>query len=319
MYANNGNLYGFIQNNTNIYYYIRDILGNILGIVNDSGVLVAKYDYDAYGNLLSSTGNIYNPFRYKGYYYDERIELYYLKSRFYSPWFRRFLTPDNINYLDVNNAGCINLYAYCNNNPVMYVDPDGEGALTALLITSFLASFALGAGMAVYDARKNDLSLGDTILSALGEGLLAGTFAVAMVLGGAAGLSITGFALSTHSALYISSAMTASASLINYFTHSIAYKETIYPCDAMLSFVKGGFQGALTFGIGFFGGKNHMFDNLLGKNINDIHLILTVEAKNSVISKALLGAESLFGAKITRTVFFGGSAWLIRKIVEWMM
>lgn len=62
-----------------------------------------------------------------------------------------------------------------------------------------------------------------------------------------------------------------------------------------------------------------MFDNLLGKDINDIHLILTVEAKNSVISKALLGAEYLFGSKVTRTVFLGGSAWLIRKIIEWMM
>ncbi|MBQ9449245.1 MAG: hypothetical protein IJU60_05165 [Acholeplasmatales bacterium] len=126
LYDSNGNLYGFISNN-NLYYYIKDILNNIIGIVNSSGNLVVRYDYDAYGYDVRSYGSyIYNPFKYKGYYYDSDAELYYCKSRFYNPLFRRWINNDDIENIDERNVGCVNLYAYCNNNPVMYVDPSGE-------------------------------------------------------------------------------------------------------------------------------------------------------------------------------------------------
>ena len=91
LYDENNKLYGFIQNGINIYYYVRDSLGNILGIVDNNGILVVKYNYDAYGKLLSTTGNIantigiYNPFRYKGYYYDVETILFYVTSCYYNP------------------------------------------------------------------------------------------------------------------------------------------------------------------------------------------------------------------------------------------
>ena len=60
LYDENNKLYGFIQNGINIYYYVRDSLGNILGIVDNNGILVVKYNYDAYGHNISHTGtNIY--------------------------------------------------------------------------------------------------------------------------------------------------------------------------------------------------------------------------------------------------------------------
>ena len=77
--------------------------------------------------------------------------MYYLKSRFYNPTLRRFMIPDNINYLDINNVGCINLYAYCNNNPVMYVDTDGRGILLiigGLLVSGIITGFGAAAGKA---------------------------------------------------------------------------------------------------------------------------------------------------------------------------
>ena len=91
LYDENGNLFGFIHNRTEKYFYIRDILQNILGIINSSGNIVVKYIYDAYGKLLSTTGTlastigIYNPFKYKGYYYDVETQLFYCNSRYYSP------------------------------------------------------------------------------------------------------------------------------------------------------------------------------------------------------------------------------------------
>ena len=122
LYDSNGNLYGFISNNT-LYYYIKDILNNIIGIVNSSGNLVVRYDYDAYGYDVRSYGSyIYNPFKYKGYYYDSDTEMYYCKSRFYNPLFRRWINNDDIENIDERNVGCVNLYAYCNNNPVNKID-----------------------------------------------------------------------------------------------------------------------------------------------------------------------------------------------------
>ena len=71
-------------------------------------------------NLEASTIGTINPFRYKGYYYDEETKLYYLTSRYYDPEVGRFITPDYINCLDPKSITGLNLYAYCVNDPVNY-------------------------------------------------------------------------------------------------------------------------------------------------------------------------------------------------------
>ena len=141
LYDENGILYGLIKDSSRKYFYIRDFMSNILGLVDDSGNIVVKYKYDAYGNRISITdtsgcdlGNI-NPFRYKGYYYDDDVEMYYCKSRFYVPLWHRWLNSDSINYLEPKNITSLNLFAYCNNNPVMYVDPTGRSTILGLLIS----------------------------------------------------------------------------------------------------------------------------------------------------------------------------------------
>ena len=78
-------------------------------------------------------GNL-NPFRYRGYYYDTETNLYYLKTRYYDPAVGRFISADNVKYLDPDSINGLNLYAYCNNNPVMYVDDTGT---RAVLVTVF--------------------------------------------------------------------------------------------------------------------------------------------------------------------------------------
>ena len=70
-------------------------------------------------------GNI-NPIRYRSYYYDVETGWYYLQSRYYDPETCRFISQDDISYLDPETIGGTNLYAYCNNNPVMYCDPTGH-------------------------------------------------------------------------------------------------------------------------------------------------------------------------------------------------
>ena len=119
------------------YLFRKNVQGDITHIYTAGGVLVAQYVYDAWGrhkvlavrkedNAEDSSfiGNI-NPFRYRGYYYDTEPGLYYLQTRYYDPQAGRFISADSIDYLDPETLGGLNLYAYCNNNPVMGVDPEG--------------------------------------------------------------------------------------------------------------------------------------------------------------------------------------------------
>jgi RHS repeat-associated protein len=66
-----------------------------------------------------------NPFRYRSYYYDTETDLYFLKTRYYDPEIGRFISIDGISYLNPNAINGLNLYAYCSNNPVMAIDPNG--------------------------------------------------------------------------------------------------------------------------------------------------------------------------------------------------
>lgn len=170
------------------YYYEKNTLGDIIGIRDKTGNLVANYEYDAWGNSLTKTGTMadINPFRYRGYYYDNETGFYYLQTRYYDPTIRRFINADNYELLPVlaKTLGQLNLYAYANNNPLMNVDMSGEG-IVALIV--FLAAFTLiGAGVGTVRGivlghtgwdLVGDIALGAGIGLATG-GLLAATGAV---------------------------------------------------------------------------------------------------------------------------------------------
>ena len=124
----------------NDYYFTKNLFGDIIKVVKRDGVVVAQYSYDVWGKCTVTTNvdgmaNI-NPFRYRGYYYDVESDLYYLQSRYYSPEFRRFISLDSYGLLpDLAQAGDLNLYAYCSNNPVMYTDPDGRSPILQFILS----------------------------------------------------------------------------------------------------------------------------------------------------------------------------------------
>ena len=106
---------------------------------NEAGSQIAWYDYDAWGNRVGGAWVVHNqdiyknlfyanPFRYRGYYQDSETGFYYCGSRYYDPVIGRFINPDSTNTL-MNTPMAYtdkNLYAYCDNNPVMRVDNGGE-------------------------------------------------------------------------------------------------------------------------------------------------------------------------------------------------
>ena len=118
-----------ISYNGVIYTYVHNLQGDIVGILDSTGALVVEYKYDAWGKLLSTTGSLAdtlgrrNPFRYRGYVYDEESALYYLRSRYYNPVIGRFVNADN--RLDPRGFGA-NQFAYCGNNSVNRTDISGS-------------------------------------------------------------------------------------------------------------------------------------------------------------------------------------------------
>lgn len=112
------------------YYYIRNQQGDITKIVDKNGSIVVEYMYDAWGEQLEIDGSLastigeINPYRYRGYRYDEEIDMYYLNSRFYDANVGRFINADAL----LGEMGSIqghNMFAYGNNNPIMMIDPSG--------------------------------------------------------------------------------------------------------------------------------------------------------------------------------------------------
>ena len=154
LYDENGLPIGMIYDGTT-YLYEKSLQGDVIGIYNTSGTKVVTYVYDAWGKVISSSCvsgyssvYTYNPFRYRGYYYDAETGFYYLQSRYYDPTTGRFLNADG--YINANgDLQGFNMYAYCSNNPVMYADYTGEWtrsiglSFSAFVFTGFSYSYSL--------------------------------------------------------------------------------------------------------------------------------------------------------------------------------
>lgn len=172
---------------TTTYYFQRNLLGDVIGIYNTGGTKVGGYAYDAFGNCtVIYAGNAdlanTNPIRYRGYYYDRETGLYYLNARYYNPEWRRFISPDDTAYLDVQTPNGLNLYAYCYNDPVNYVDPSGHGVILTMILIGTLVGAAVGFG---FDAGKQLISNGWNFSK-----VDWGSAANSAIVGGALGFSL---------------------------------------------------------------------------------------------------------------------------------
>ena len=134
MYDNEDAVCG-IQYNGEPYYFFKNLQGDIIAITDKDAKVVAKYSYDAWGVCTISQdvsdcgiANV-NPFRYRGYYYDSEIGLYYLQSRYYNPTVGRFVNADEAGYLLTEEGiAFANLLAYCVNEPIGRIDKYGNAS-----------------------------------------------------------------------------------------------------------------------------------------------------------------------------------------------
>ena len=146
------------SNNYATYYYILNVQGDVIGLLNANGAIAAKYTYDPWGKVTVQSsngtantssafiGNI-NPLRYRGYYYDNDTGLYYLQSRYYDPAIGRFINADAFASTDTKDLLGTNMFAYCENNPINNHDSSGD-----FCIASAIVGGVLNAGLAVAGA-----------------------------------------------------------------------------------------------------------------------------------------------------------------------
>ena len=172
VYDENNQPYAMRYNGT-VYYYVLNVQGDVVGLLNASGAIAVEYTYEPWGKLLNinthgstptmdvqySTAAEANPLRYRGYYYDTETGFYYLQSRYYDPAIGRFINADTFASTDIIGLLSTNMFAYCENNPISRFDPTGElfwdvldWAMAAMSWDEFLNSPSWsGAGWALLD------------------------------------------------------------------------------------------------------------------------------------------------------------------------
>lgn len=114
------------KNQTTYFYHVNGH-GDVTALTDINGNIVAEYEYDAWGNILSQSGTMAseNPYRYAGYRFDETTGLYYLMARYYDANIGRFITRDTFHGFQVEPLS-LNQYDYVHNNPINFVDPSGH-------------------------------------------------------------------------------------------------------------------------------------------------------------------------------------------------
>ena len=162
-YDSSGEVIGFTRtsNGTDTeYFYVKNLQGDILKVITATGTEAATYTYDAWGKLLTSTGDLadINPLRYRGYFYDAETGLYYLQSRYYDPETCRFINADAFASTGQGVLGA-NMFAYCLNNPINLSDPSGTSA-AALITVALLAIAAALSGCARQSAENGFIAFG---------------------------------------------------------------------------------------------------------------------------------------------------------------
>ena len=330
-----------VKYNNETFVYRKNVQGDVVAILDTSGAVVVKYTYDAWGNhaeeVLDSTRATLaalNPFRYRSYYYDTDTELYYLNTRYYDPELGRFITIDGIEYLDPDTINGLNLYAYCGNNPIANIDPNGNFFITFLLVSIGIGA-AVGGAIAGVTAYNNGARGWDLVGSIAGGAILGGGMGAIMAIGGAAGLAsigagLTGFSLSAGAAFGVSLAVGAGAGLLSYTAETLISPSKQWSWSEFgKNGLSGLLKGAVTYRIAFLGAKFGAFDkvflkDMLGKEVvkdvfsYDIAKGILASISPSAGRQFFTQAAYYLGESLTKMFFVNsiaaGARWIIDKI-----
>ena len=187
LYDNTESVCGITYNGTS-YYFLKNLQGDVIAITDSTGSVVARYSYDAWGvcTIESDTTDCniaeINPYRYRGYYLDREIGMYYLQSRYYDPKISRYLTADLPDCVTLSNDVLQhNLFAYCLNNPVNEEDSAGNISLSSIIssIKGFIGKLINQIWNHIlslfnWERKKRKISIGTSAISIAIDAIIAG-------------------------------------------------------------------------------------------------------------------------------------------------
>ncbi|MBQ8393462.1 MAG: RHS repeat protein [Clostridia bacterium] len=148
------------------YIYRTNIQGDVLDVYNTDGTVLVSYTYDAWGNFTESVYGTTTeaaiasslPFRYRSYYYDIELGMYYLNTRYYDPQIGRFINVDSAMSNANGTVNGNNLYIYCFNNPVMYTDSNGNWPEVSIPVLEWYEMYLETVELLKEDAEKFDIN-----------------------------------------------------------------------------------------------------------------------------------------------------------------
>lgn len=246
------------------YYYITNLQGDVTRLVTSTGATAVTYSYDAYGRTdINYTSSTYaalatsNPLRYRGYYYDTDTGFYYLLSRYYDPNIGRFINADSYASTGQDFIG-YNMFAYCNNNPVINSDPSGNLFFTAL---GAATGFISGAITAMATGQDRELWFETACHGAIGGAIAGAGVDAGLLILGTAGVTAPAVAGAVAAAYALGGAGNV------YSTHATATGEL--SAGAYIgSFLIGGTFNTLSLGTGL-GAISSSIDELILRGMMD--------------------------------------------------
>ena len=146
--------------NTEKTYYVTDMHGNVVQLLDESGNVTKTYEYDSFGNEVKPEKKDENPYRYCGEYYDKETEEVYLRARYYQPSVGRFITRDTYTG-ESNEPLSLHLYTYCANDGVNMVDPSGHNRVIPGMPTIDLKKYKKNIGYRRYIPYTNKKVCGE--------------------------------------------------------------------------------------------------------------------------------------------------------------
>ncbi len=186
---------GFLVDDSDVYLYLKNAYGDIIGIVDSSGNVVVTYTYDVWGvpTVIYANGEAQtdiavknNPLLYRGYFYDNVSGLYLADGRYYNPEIGRFIEADNSNSLNIQEASSTNdLNIYWKNNPLSYINNNENEAYTANCLANYLYNKNRAKEDFIYNQRSDSDGLyryGFYLTKYMGCGWVA-TYNAAKMLG----------------------------------------------------------------------------------------------------------------------------------------
>ena len=190
-----------------IYWYEKNLQGDVIAVCDSTGTQKVKYIYGgawgdhstAYPNNGYESAARYNPFRYRGYYYDSDLMLYYLQSRYYDPNTCRFINADIPETLttDFEDFAQYNLFVYCFNNPVNMSDETGTWPSWATKLAIGVGAIIIGAAVVAATAATGGAAA--AFVGAAVAGLKAAAVSGAIGAAVGAGTSAVSHRVSTGS------------------------------------------------------------------------------------------------------------------------